>query len=305
MNLSKLIDMQRESMDNYFLNRENSLIRDSWFREDTIDFWRHKRMYETISPLAMQFKNSKWLSIGDGRYGLDSFRLNKLFNINVHPTDISESMLKKAYEMGVIKEYGIENAEHLSFADNSFDIIFCKEAFHHFPRPILALYEMLRVAKDAIILIEPNDNPTFLPIKTKEYIIFAMKAILSKLSGRKIKPIIPDINLNKQIVFEESGNFVYSVSNLELNKIVHGLNLGGLAFFTFNDFYIEGCEFEKAEENNSMFNKIKDKIKKLDLEGFRGITTSVLFKTNVDESLKQKMEKQGYFFFQKNDNPYL
>ncbi|WP_158308790.1 methyltransferase domain-containing protein [Desulfocurvibacter africanus] len=57
-----------------------------------------------------------------------------------------------------IPEYSVENAEKLSFANGSYDYLLCKEAFHHFPRPMIALYEMLRVARKGIVLIEPNDN---------------------------------------------------------------------------------------------------------------------------------------------------
>lgn len=54
--------------------------------------------------------------------------------------------------------YSVENAESLSFRDNEFEVAFCKEAYHHFPRPFLALYEMLRVASKAVVLAEPNDQ---------------------------------------------------------------------------------------------------------------------------------------------------
>ena len=98
----KIYDLQREYMDNDIHKDERKLIHESWFKEDTVDFWRHKRMYETIKPLALFYGNKKWLSIGDGRYGLDSYRLKKMFNINVFPTDISKKMLEKARELGIV-----------------------------------------------------------------------------------------------------------------------------------------------------------------------------------------------------------
>ena len=36
--------------------------------------------------------------------------------------------------------------KHSHFEDNSFDIVFTKESMHHWPRPYLGIYEMLRVA---------------------------------------------------------------------------------------------------------------------------------------------------------------
>ncbi len=56
-------------------------------------------------------------------------------------------LLGKGSELGFIGEYSAQNAESLSFASNSFDYVFCKDAMHHCPRPVIALYEMLRVAR--------------------------------------------------------------------------------------------------------------------------------------------------------------
>lgn len=38
------------------------------------------------------------------------------------------------------------DAEHLPFADSSFEVVSCRAAFHHFPRPERVLAEMVRVA---------------------------------------------------------------------------------------------------------------------------------------------------------------
>ncbi|MCX7986598.1 MAG: class I SAM-dependent methyltransferase, partial [Bacteroidales bacterium] len=61
-------------------------------------------------------------------------------------------------------KYRKENAEQLSVPDNSYDYVSCREALHHFPRPYLALYEMLRVSKKGIIIIEPIDILAKMPI---------------------------------------------------------------------------------------------------------------------------------------------
>lgn len=51
-----------------------------------------------------------------------------------------------------------ENSEHLSLASQSFDLVICKEGIHHLARPVLGIYEMLRVTRDAILVIEPADT---------------------------------------------------------------------------------------------------------------------------------------------------
>lgn len=39
--------------------------------------------------------------------------------------------------------------------DDAFDYVLCKDSYHHMPRPMIALYQMLRVARRAVVLIEP------------------------------------------------------------------------------------------------------------------------------------------------------
>ena len=113
----------------------------SWKSKTTVDFWRHERMYSTISPLIDSFPNANWLTIGDGRYGTDAnFILSQGFK-DVLATDISDTYLKIALAEGFITKYKNENAENLSFNNNSFDFVLCKEAYHHFPRPMVAFNE--------------------------------------------------------------------------------------------------------------------------------------------------------------------
>ena len=62
-------------------------------------------------------------------------------------TDYSDKLLKIGKEIGFINKYQKENAESLTFKDNEFDYVLIKEAFHHLPRPWMALYEAFRVCK--------------------------------------------------------------------------------------------------------------------------------------------------------------
>jgi hypothetical protein len=53
--------------------------------------------------------------------------------------------------------YQKENAERLSLPNHSFELVLVKEGLHHLGRPALGLYEMLRVCRRAVILMEPHD----------------------------------------------------------------------------------------------------------------------------------------------------
>ncbi len=309
---SLLANMQEQYMNKDAVNEERKKIHESWFDEGTVDFWRPKRMYQTIQPVADYYKQNKWLTIGDGRFGLDTIRLKKLFNLrHVLPTDIAGNMLETSKGKGLIPEYSVENAERLSFNDNSFDVVFCKEAFHHFPRPYLALYEMIRVAKKAVVLIEPAEKLTFHSIKSKDYLKSAFTLLKSKLLKKNYIPYIPGHN---KLVhsFEESGNYLYSVSIREMEKLIHGLDLAGMAYFKFNDMYIKGCEFESAEKGNVVFESIQTLLKKGDdlCEKYPqmhqpNMVSVVLFKDEIEDPLQKKMRDRHFTFVNKIDNPYL
>lgn len=201
----------------------------SWLVESTADFWRHRRMYEAADYLR-HFDGASWLTIGDGQFGLDSVRLRKRGIGSVVATDIAEAMLKQAKDQGIISDYKVENAERLSFPDESFDFAFCKESYHHFPRPYLALYEMLRVSRKGVVLIEPQDQAG---MAAKRVLYWARK-----LLGRQ--------RHFDERRYEDSGNYVYSISRREMTKVCLGLNLPCLAFKGLSDVYLPGVEFEPA-----------------------------------------------------------
>jgi SAM-dependent methyltransferase len=48
------------------------------------------------------------------------------------------------------------DAEHLPFADGSFDVVLCANLLHHLGDPAVAVREMRRVATRHVVLLEPN-----------------------------------------------------------------------------------------------------------------------------------------------------
>ncbi|MGX9365355.1 glycosyltransferase family protein [Desulfoplanes sp. PS50] len=215
----------------------------SWFNTSTADYWRHERMYEFADCLVGR-RNSNWLTVGDGRWGLDSVRLRNKGYTNVLPSDISEHLLKASHAHGYIEKYAVQNAEDLSFDEASFDFVLCKESLHHFPRPYVALYEMLRVARIAVFLIEPNDKRPVL-----KNILQFVREFEQHGKARFQQPKNPS--------WEESGNYVFSISPRELEKITLGLNYPQVVYKGLNDHYIQGCEFEPADpESSEIFRNI-------------------------------------------------
>lgn len=269
----------------------------TWFREDTADYWRHIRMYECADCLPRNH-DATWLTVGDGRWGLDAIRLGRKGVTNVLPTDLSEYLLREAQKRGYIKEYRIENAESLRFADGSFDYVFCKEAYHHFPRPALALYEMLRVARKAVFLIEPNDK--FPEMHRVQAYCQAVQA------GEQAIFPNPD-----RCDYEGSGNYVFSISRRELEKVALGLDYPHLVYKGLNDHYVKGCEFEPADrEASAVFREIEDDVARHDAQCRLGVADydllmAGIFKTPLDDATREAFMAHGWTVMDLPRNPHI
>lgn len=304
-------DIYKTQLDNWDEDRGREgreEIHESWFREDTVDFWRHNRLYEAARCMDHR-SELEWLTVGDGRYGLDAIRIAKLGFARVLPTDINEVNLKVSAERGHFAEYRAENLEDLSFEDNSFDVTFCKEAYHHCPRAPRALSEMLRVSRHAVVLVEPRDRLIDGAVPNR-------KMLLRKLINRLpfIKMSESDVSerflLGGEPIYEPSGNFVYSISSRELEKMALGCNYPALALKGFSDHYIQGCETEVADESSAMFREIKSRIAELDDICARGgqpesHLMAVIFKTKPDERTVARLRECGWYVKHLTRNPYL
>lgn len=265
-------------------DKSRILISESWLDETTADYWRHARTYECCDCLSNQ--KASWLTVGDGRWGLDALRIRKKGFENVLASDISEHLLKESKKRGYIKDYAVENAEHLSFADASFDYVFCKESLHHFPQPYLALYEMLRVARQGLFMIEPNDclcrNPQ--PHSTAHF---------------------------SAPVWESVGNYVYTFSRREAEKVAFGLNMPQLVIKGINDHYIQGCEFEPADMKKSkIFSEIVKRIKDGDAkcqDGKKDYDMLMIgfLKKTLDDQSNLLFRDKGWKIIDLPQNPYI
>lgn len=273
-------------------------IANTWFDTTTLDAWRHARMRAPLIPIVESNPDARWLTVGDGRYGTDGHFLIMSGATNVHCTDVSDTLLKIGHEREFISSFSAENAENLSFVDDSFDYVYCKESFHHFAKPYAALYEMYRVARKGIILTEPRD--TSIDKEPLELLKDLIKTLLRKPT-------------RSSHGFEPIGNYIYSISEKEMEKAALGLDSSTIATIGCNDAYRDGVEFvslhsEKAEDVK-IRNAIYSEINRMDLLCKLGIKKStllsvVLFKHQPDESLCSKMIQAGWNIKSLPKNPY-
>lgn len=271
-------------------NRISGILASCYADPNNIDNWRHERMRNIILPLIEFFPASKWMTVGDGSYGSDAYYLQKK-GLDVLATSISDETLSEANKLGYIHKFKAVNAEQITENDNSFEFVFCKEAYHHFPRPPIALYEMLRVAKNAVILIEPQENNNKLLDILKKYV----KIILRK---------------NANLYYEDSGNYIYRINIKEKIKMMTALNFRFVAYKNFNDFFFsplsskssKGYSWAKILTNIGI--GVQNLFCKLYLLNY-GLVVVLLFKNDVNENLVNSLNKSGYTIKKLPRNPYI
>jgi ubiquinone/menaquinone biosynthesis C-methylase UbiE len=192
--------------------------------ENTVGAWRHQRFFSAVDPFIQDNPYATWLTVGDGGYGIDAHYIESK-GASVIASDISTHLLEQAHEAGYISEYARENAEAISLPDNSIDYLFCKHACHHFPRPYIAIHEMLRVARKAVILEEPADP--YVCRRWTQLPLTHLRRLVNRLVASR----------NGKHDYEPVGNYLYKFSEREFEKLALGMGLTTVAFRGINDFY--------------------------------------------------------------------
>jgi SAM-dependent methyltransferase len=246
-------------------------------------------MLETVLPLVRAYPDASWMTIGDGGYGSDAFVLQAR-GADVTASSLHDATLLAAVERGYIRRYRTENAEFLSASDGSYDFVLCKESYHHFPRPAVAFYEMLRVASRAVVLIEPvEDRPRPLD---------AGKQALKKL-----------IRGDTSFVFESSGNFLYRVSVREIEKMMAALGGSYIAVKRFNDFFHSrlACDRNYGLSLGRVGTRAGILVQNL-LCGARllnhGLATIIAFKSEPGVEVLRALKREKFRLYRLPRNPY-
>ena len=281
------------------LSEQHRQLRESWLNRDNLSEWRHDRMRAPLGAFVKNNENHKWLTVWDGRYGLDGAFILGLGAKSVHCSDLSDTLLEIANKKGIIQEYSRQNAENLTFAENQFDYVYCKESLHHFPRPYIALHEMFRVARLAVIITEPRD------LTVEKSIINSIRDTVKTIVGRE---------LYRENNHEEVGNYIYTFSERELEKFLLGMHYRDIAFCDLNDRYIEGSEYVRLDSKNpgerKMIEGLMSKIRVADFLSKKRIRpsnliASALFKSSPESGLVEELKSYSWRIKKLPKNPWL
>lgn len=267
-------------------------------KDNSLNNWLQNILFSCIDPLLKEAEQ-EWLTVGDA-YGMDAQYILQADRQRVEASDLNSDFLKVSERNGLIDKFSAQNAEKLTFSDNHFDYVLCKETYHHFPRPYAALYEMIRVAKKGIVIIEPQDPISKMPL------LLGLVNLLAKFNPSLIKKA-----WKNQFSFEPVGNFVYKVSEREFEKLAAGLNLPVVAFKQINpNFYSKKINGLRAEKTEKEFRRINRKKKLLDilvkLSIIPGQVLSVIvFKESPDTKVLKELRNASYKIIHIPKNPYL
>lgn len=77
---------------------------------------------------------------------------------DVTVSDFSPKALHHCEQRDPRLETRVLDAEALDLSDESYDLVLVQDGLHHLPRPTLGLTEMLRVARRAVVVIEPHSG---------------------------------------------------------------------------------------------------------------------------------------------------
>jgi ubiquinone/menaquinone biosynthesis C-methylase UbiE len=269
-----------------FLETSNNQVYvDALFDENNPIHYYNNLFFKLIAPIASA--KEQWLTVGDCT-GIDAAFLKKQ-GVKATATDLNDRILSGIKAQGYIDNFDVQNVEKLTYSDDSFDFVCCKEAYHHFPRPAIGFYEMLRVSKKGLILLEPNDlNIDFAPL-------LFVRNLLDRFNTQLLRKI-----WKNQYSYETVGNFVFKISVREIEKMTAALDLPCIAHKGFNSM----PSLRWKSPTRQQFGKaIYDGFCKIGLLPYQHLSC-VVFKQKPDEKIIAALQKEGYKINMLPKNPY-
>lgn len=266
------LEQQHEHHESYYHKKLKDSSLASWIKPGNGDYWGNML---PMVPLAEPFKvigSRSILTLGDGKGGKEAVFFKQLGHI-VTASDVATSILEHVKNRGLIDNYLKINAENIELQDESFDFVVTKETLHHLPRPYLAIYEMLRVARQGIVFVEPK--------------------------------IPANIGPQPPVEYEESGNFVYRFSAYELTQLARAYGVKEVAYGYGRMFHQKGSGEITGVQLAELQKRVEADHRSWDQEygrEYRSMLICIMLKENASNRFKESL-KRGNFDFYSLDNP--
>jgi len=156
--MTDLTQDQRDAFESIF-----SAGAERWHFHDTKDplirYLRDRRIHLALDAVrklaATAIEPLSVLVVCGGVGGEATFFANQGFT-DVTNSDFSQNALHVCERRDPRVKTRLLNAEAMDLEDGSYDLVVVQDGLHHLPRPALGLSEMIRVARRAVIVLEPH-----------------------------------------------------------------------------------------------------------------------------------------------------
>lgn len=113
-----------------------------------------RRLYPYVLEEVAAAAPARVLDVGCGTGALAQLVLEALPDVELDGVDLSPAMLDRARQrLGRRAALHQADSEHLPFADETFDVAYCNDSFHHYPDPRRAAFEAWRVLRPGGVLV--------------------------------------------------------------------------------------------------------------------------------------------------------
>ena len=257
------------------------------------------RVYDVFHSLLKE--SCSWLTIGDFT-GVEAMYLTEQGQ-KAMASDISDVYIKEAHRLKLIDAYDRINVEQIEYGEDAFDYVLCKESFHHFPRAYLGLYEMIRVAKKGVVLIEPTD------VFCKMSSLVFLKNFCDLFNPNLINKL-----WKNRYSWEVVGNYVFKLSEREVEKAAMGMGLPCIAFKGVNirlkPIPESWGDPKKIPIDKRLERKLDRYIARRDLLCKLGIIPhnnlcAIIFKERPSAELLEDLRRDHFQVIELPPNPYL
>jgi ubiquinone/menaquinone biosynthesis C-methylase UbiE len=160
--MSDGVKMQQERANRVHGDPTEGLWDYHYTSDPLIRYLRDRRLHRALKELdkrgRLDVAKQSVLLVCGGVGGEGTFLANQGF-ADVTVSDLSEKAMELCRRFDGRLKTSVLNAEHMSeVEDGSYDLVLVQDGLHHLPRPVLGFTEMLRVARSAVVVIEPHSG---------------------------------------------------------------------------------------------------------------------------------------------------
>jgi SAM-dependent methyltransferase len=118
--------------------------------------WRRRSLVKMVHSYLGSLKGIEIGGAAHNDFGIDALNVDRFGSIDTVYKDYERATWGRAKPVDIVAD-----GDRLPLADKSVDFVFASHVIEHFPDPIAALEEWIRVARRYVVLVVPHRDRTF------------------------------------------------------------------------------------------------------------------------------------------------